>query len=337
MTSHMKKKKVKRYQEGGEAEDKKRGLAASNKEGSVGFFERLRMGNIDDPKSEAYKRFGAGRGKAETTKQKEAIKVVQGSANPFQGGDVDPFSAVRKPSGEIMREPAKEPAKTPAKAKPAIVTKEQLKASGFDNLRDYLNDKRGLKRRVTKDSEGKTASGMPREARGTQDEGDAGEAEARKALADSRAKERAKRNQITDPGLTQSQAAAQRTAEVKRDSAKTGSQRLAEKADRAGNIYARGQAPRQSDQEKQAAARKKLGTVPPRPPRGFSSPASRKAWDDKYGDQYEPSGRKKPGAASKGKDEMGDYTPFRKGGTVSSASRRGDGIAMRGKTRGRMV
>jgi hypothetical protein len=46
---------------------------------------------------------------------------------------------------------------------------------------------------------------------------------------------------------------------------------------------------------------------------------------------------KKPGAASKGKDEMGDYTPFRKGGTVSSASRRGDGIAMRGKTRGRMV
>jgi hypothetical protein len=74
MTSHMKKKKVKRYQEGGEAEDKKRGLAASNKEGSVGFFERLRMGNIDDPKSEAYKRFGAGRGQAETTKQKAAIK-----------------------------------------------------------------------------------------------------------------------------------------------------------------------------------------------------------------------------------------------------------------------
>jgi hypothetical protein len=48
MTSHMK-KKAKRYQEGGEAEDKKRGLAASNKEGNVGFFERLRMGNIDDP------------------------------------------------------------------------------------------------------------------------------------------------------------------------------------------------------------------------------------------------------------------------------------------------
>jgi hypothetical protein len=74
MTSHMKKKKAKRYQEGGEAEDKKRGLAASNKEGSVGFFERLRMGNIDDPKSEAYKRFGAGRGKAETRAQLDSAK-----------------------------------------------------------------------------------------------------------------------------------------------------------------------------------------------------------------------------------------------------------------------
>jgi hypothetical protein len=62
--------------------------------------------------------------------------------------------------------------KKPAKAdsNPAIVTKEQLKASGFDNLRDYLNDRRGLKRRVKKDSEGKTASGMSREARGVRDD-----------------------------------------------------------------------------------------------------------------------------------------------------------------------
>jgi hypothetical protein len=331
MTSHMKKKKAKRYQEGGEAEDKKRGLAASNKEGSVGFFERLRMGNIDDPKSEAYKRFGAGRGKAEAAKQPAAM----GSKEDRERDSREAAVAGPLKSQATPTKPA-----APTKAKPAIVTEEQLKASRFDNLRDYLNDQQGLTRRgessPRKPAANKAAvSRGP--SRGTQDEGDAGEEEARKALAESGAKERARRNQITDPGLTQSQAAAQRTAEVKRDSAKTGSQRLAEKADRAGNIYARGQTPRQSDTEKQAAARKKLGTVPPRPPRGFSSPASRKAWDDKYGDQYEPSGRKKPGAASKGKDEMGDYTPFKKGGTVSSASKRGDGIAMRGKTRGRMV
>jgi hypothetical protein len=53
----------------------------------------------------------------------------------------------------------------------AKVTKEELDASGYTTLRDYLNAKRGLKRRdgrapVMRDSEGATASGMPREARG---------------------------------------------------------------------------------------------------------------------------------------------------------------------------
>jgi hypothetical protein len=60
-------KKFKRYDEGGsvdEATSKKAGLDTSSKEKPVGFFERMRMGNIDDPSSEAYKRFGAGRGRA---------------------------------------------------------------------------------------------------------------------------------------------------------------------------------------------------------------------------------------------------------------------------------
>jgi hypothetical protein len=58
---------VRGYADGGEvteADDKAAGLKASQGE-SVGFLERLRMGNIDDSSSEAYKRFGAGRGKAE--------------------------------------------------------------------------------------------------------------------------------------------------------------------------------------------------------------------------------------------------------------------------------
>jgi hypothetical protein len=32
-------------------------------------------------------------------------------------------------------------------AKPSVVTKEQLAKSGFDNLRDYMNAQKGLKRR----------------------------------------------------------------------------------------------------------------------------------------------------------------------------------------------
>ena len=61
-------KKRRRFAEGGisEAADKESGLKASQGE-KVGFFERLRMGNIDDEGSEAYRRFGAGRGKAERT------------------------------------------------------------------------------------------------------------------------------------------------------------------------------------------------------------------------------------------------------------------------------
>lgn len=67
----MMKRKVKRFDEGGEAELKKRGLEESKNE-RVGFFERLRMGNIDKPGSEAYEKFGAGRGRAAEAKQREA-------------------------------------------------------------------------------------------------------------------------------------------------------------------------------------------------------------------------------------------------------------------------
>jgi hypothetical protein len=65
-------KKFKRYEGGGEvmgemdpmeAAAKKRGLDISNKEAPVGFFERIRAGNIDQPGTEAYNRFGAGRGR----------------------------------------------------------------------------------------------------------------------------------------------------------------------------------------------------------------------------------------------------------------------------------
>jgi hypothetical protein len=68
-------KKFKRYDEGGSVEEamaKQRGLDASNKEAPVGFFERIRAGNIDDPSSEAYKRFGAGRGRATATTTTES-------------------------------------------------------------------------------------------------------------------------------------------------------------------------------------------------------------------------------------------------------------------------
>ena len=71
--------------------------------------------------------------------------------------------------------------------KPAIVTKEQMQKAGFDNLRDYLNAKQGLKRRDNFASEAqKTAFAAG--SRGSQTEGTAGEAAAREAEQERRKK-----------------------------------------------------------------------------------------------------------------------------------------------------
>jgi hypothetical protein len=101
-------------------------------------------------------------------------------ANPYQGDDVDYFSAARDKEGNIDKKKAAPLVKAaaesadsiprfPTKPKNRVVTKEELEKSGL-SLRDFLNRERGLKRRVKKDSEGKTASGMSREARGVRDD-----------------------------------------------------------------------------------------------------------------------------------------------------------------------
>jgi hypothetical protein len=65
-------KRVRRFQEGGETADKMAGLAASSKDAPMGFFERLRMGNIDQEGSQAYNRLGAGRAKMDRDAASEA-------------------------------------------------------------------------------------------------------------------------------------------------------------------------------------------------------------------------------------------------------------------------
>jgi hypothetical protein len=96
----MARKKVRRFLTGGEtdeAADKAAGLEASKGE-DVGFFERLRMGNIDDPSSEAYRRFGAGRGRASRVPVEEAKAI---------------------PVAEIKAQAAKEAAQTAQASPPA--------------------------------------------------------------------------------------------------------------------------------------------------------------------------------------------------------------------------
>lgn len=160
----MKKRKFKRYQEGGmtEEEAKKKGLEASKNE-RVGFFERLRMGNIDDPKSEAYKRFGAGRGRAESAPATPVAAPATSVAAPSSGSIAQaplPEAAVQKfgmaPQMEsplapptvapetsqrfpLAEEATKETVVTPRKKKPK--TKTGSGASGFST------DEKGIAQR----------------------------------------------------------------------------------------------------------------------------------------------------------------------------------------------
>lgn len=140
----------KRFNEGGTSEDKEAGLEASKGE-PVGFLERLRMGNIDDPSSEAFKRLGAGRGReaksiaasdrkftppSTSTSMPEA-EVEMPAAQPRvarqvvaareAGEDLSPSERI---SADYARPPGIPPTEAFArKAAPAVMPKRQLKPS----------------------------------------------------------------------------------------------------------------------------------------------------------------------------------------------------------------
>lgn len=106
-------KKIKRFESGG-VSDKDRGLEAS-KDDKVGFFERMRMGNIDEEGSEAYNRFGAGRGKA------ERIPVEDMKGTPVVRDSTAAATSAPTPNMDPMEEAnAREPIPVPAgpKARP---------------------------------------------------------------------------------------------------------------------------------------------------------------------------------------------------------------------------
>jgi len=141
-------------------------------------FSRITAGNIDDPKSEAYKKYGAGRDAATTTENKSQIvarippKPRELTPNEQSGYMQDLISSgsdiVGRPQNEGYRpnegtatERATKsgaedsdkiventgPRTKPVAKKPRIVSKKELEDSGFDNLRDYLNDQKGLSRK----------------------------------------------------------------------------------------------------------------------------------------------------------------------------------------------
>jgi hypothetical protein len=152
--------KFKRYEGGGEVEEstaKQRGLDASNKEAPVGFFERIRMGNIDDPSSEAYKRFGAGRGRAAAAEEDRPRPVPRPPAYPNPIFAAGAEQGKRQPSGDasvaedysgprtkpiVTSEEKKPAASKPATSKPKE-TEAENKPSKYDGpMRGMRSDTR---------------------------------------------------------------------------------------------------------------------------------------------------------------------------------------------------
>jgi hypothetical protein len=175
-------KKVKRYEGGGEIEEaaaKQRGLDISNKEEPMGFFERIRAGNIDDPSSEAYKRFGAGRDRPspvprippkprmptpneESGKMQNLISAGSdfSSRNQDEGYRPNAGTAMERAMAEGAYDSGKITENTGPRTKPLVttaakpvtsakapqVTKAELEKSGL-SLRDYMNKQQGLTRK----------------------------------------------------------------------------------------------------------------------------------------------------------------------------------------------
>ena len=100
---------VAKFADGGEvteASDKAAGLKASAGE-SVGFFKRLAMGNIDQEGSEAYNKFGAGRGAAERIKALPDDRSND-EAESKRLGVSKPVEPIKAPEPVKASEPAKD-------------------------------------------------------------------------------------------------------------------------------------------------------------------------------------------------------------------------------------
>ena len=309
-------KKFKRYQEGGDvAADKQRGLDISNKEEPVGFFERIRMGNIDEPGSEAYNRFGAGRGRAAPAAP--AAEEVRPSPVPRIPPQPNPIFAAgmeqgkRQPSGdasvaEDYAGPRTKPIIT-APVKPAASKPTASKPQATDKPSQYAGPMRGMRSDAGKSppvvthgfpiyGEGSAASKIPGQSvkapQGEKIDSSETSRNIENALLATGA------GGVGLAGLYKMFKGGKKAVSAGRDLVTSPSKKPSYMG--------------KADDAKAAKARGKL---------------SKSSFIKKSGDDVTDVTAKKRGGAVK---------KYASGGMVSSASRRADGIATKGKTRGKI-
>jgi hypothetical protein len=318
-------KKFKRYQDGGDvAADKQRGLDISNKEEPVGFFERIRMGNIDEPGSEAYNRFGAGRGRATPAAEEvrpNPVPRIPPQPNPIFAAGME--QGKRQPSGdasvaEDYAGPRTKPIVTtpvkPAASKPVAPAVPRLRDTGANRSdlankpSTYAGPMRGMR------SDAGTSPPIATHFGPRDEEKAANKMNIPKMRDDAKAA-LAEDPSALMPGAGAAAAAAALLAKTKLG--KLGKMFKGAKKSTGRDLVVSpskgtGYSPGRADDERAAKAREKL---------------MKSSFIKKQGDDVTDVTAKKRGGAVK---------KYASGGMVSSASRRADGIATKGKTRGKI-
>lgn len=340
-------KKRKRFNEGG-LSDKDAGLEASKDE-KVGFFERLRMGNIDDEGSEAYRRFGAGRAKADRDMASEAsaMKAVDESrssaaAAPAAMAERDPMEEANarepipvpagpraeqpKPGGKPRVSVQAEKTSAPAKSSPKMQEQTYRRTSGDTGDRpaknpNYSNEGRGkasnssLASQIPSGSDTKPAVGKKVEPM-SDTERNIGNMLAVTGVGAGAAGALYKGKKMLDARKA-AQAGAKKRANLKRDVEEGIDRNLADEV----KNYS------QSAAEKAVAAKQRLAKTKAERSRDLSAGQAKTKFT---------SASKTPSKKTKKFDDSESNVEFKRGGSVSGASKRADGIATKGKTRCKM-
>ena len=298
----MKKKpmKTKRYDEGDlvESDFKKKGLESS-KDDRVGFFERLRMGNIDSPKSEAYRRYGAGRGRTDadiaSRMQDRAVNAAAPNQDISRMGRSVPDGQVSSPF-LMGRVPMGGSSEAPAEAESMI-----RNLPGNQTGKMSVVERKDAPSRVAKVT--KKARSLPQN-------------------------KKASGYQIDEEGPAQ--IGSQNTFNMDKAFKKKSEGSLAPLA--MGSLAALLGASALSKRAKQGGTK----PIDSRPSSGGRNPRLMGIDPMMEGDLERMAGEGGPNFKKGGKARAKPMQKFASGGSVSSASKRGDGIAQKGKTKGRI-
>ena len=343
-------KKRKRFNEGGitESEDKARGLESS-KADKVGFLERLRMGNIDDEGSEAYRRFGAGRAKSDRDMASEAaaMRLV----------DESRASPAKESAKEDVKESAKESVVNSLLA--AGAAEGMRKGSGDASVAEMYSGPRTKPIERTPPAKSKPASGKTSaypmtKAQPTTKTYDRTGGPTADELAsyrsnysnEGRGREMTKRQQAKYeldsilPSAEQTQKGLEIAATMMGGAGVKGLYKLAKNLAGAGKGASAARTPAQQAFDRARMADRLT------PAREASSSAAKSSKDiaaERARDLAEGQAKtkftstsKKPSKRTKKFDDAESNIEFKRGGMVSSASKRADGIATKGKTRCKM-